>query len=219
MKLSVLIPAFNEAARIKATLQALQQALPGAELVVVDDGSKDSTADIAKQLAPVISTGGNLGKAAALRAGLPHCNGDMIAMVDGDMGINARFIVQLLPWIAAGKWDMAVARFAHSSGGGLGLVRGLARWGIFCCTGRLLTAPLSGQRVARRPVMEQCLPTRGRFGLETEMSLHALRRGYRVVEVPTGFVHRGDGWSPRGFLHRGRQFCDVAGALWRGGRR
>lgn len=218
MKLSVLVPAYNEERWIGATLTALHKALPGAELVVVDDGSSDGTAAVARELATVVSTDSNVGKAGALQFGLPHCSGHVIALVDADMGPGAQFVSQLLPWVVTGGWDMAIALFASSTGGGLGLVRGLARWGIFCCTGRLLVAPLSGQRLARRDLLEHCLPTGGRFGLETELTLRALRRGYRVVEVPTGFVHRGDGWTLRGAAHRGRQLWDVAGALWRGGR-
>lgn len=218
MKVSVLIPAYNEEENISGTIDSLRRALPQAELVVIDDCSRDSTAALAASLGVrVIRHRRNRGKAEALATGLENSVGQVVAMVDGDMGSCAGEISVLTEAVANNCCDLAIALFASSSGGGVGLVRNLARWGIFLLTGVRLKAPLSGQRAATRQLLEQCLPRRGGFGLETELTLNALRRGYRVREFPTGFVHRGQGWKLAGFKHRGRQFIQVLGALLRGG--
>ena len=220
MKASVLIPAYNEEGSILATIESLRRALPQAELVVIDDGSRDQTAALAAAGGVVLLRHpANRGKAEALATGLAACRGQVVALVDGDMGARAGEIAPLVQAVARGDCDMAVALFASSRGGGVGLLRGLAKWGIFFLTGARLQAPLSGQRAASRPLLEQCLPPRGGYGLETELTLNALGRGYRVREYATGFLHRGQGWSWAGFCHRGRQFFQVLGALGRGATR
>lgn len=218
MKVSVLIPAYNEAATIAATLASIQSVLPQAELVVVDDCSTDNTRAIAAaQGVRVITHSQNRGKAEALTSGLIACSGQVVAMVDADMGDLAGEVAPLVQAVLAEECDMAIALFASSRGGGVGLVRNLAYWGILLLTGSRLQAPLSGQRACTRPLLENCLPRRGGYGLETELTLRALRRGYRVKEIPTGFEHRGQGWKLVGFRHRGRQFFHVLLALCRGG--
>ncbi|HOC05699.1 MAG: glycosyltransferase family 2 protein [Bacillota bacterium] len=219
MKVSVIIPAYNEEGKILETIDSVRRALPMAELIVVDDCSSDSTGALAaSQGVKVLRHHCNRGKAAALATGLRNSSGQVVAMVDGDMGSRAGEIAGLVSAVAFDGCDLAIARFSSSRGGGIGLVRTLARWGIYIFSGVKLAAPLSGQRAATRRLLEQCLPDRGGFGLETELTLNALRRGYRIREYPTNFVHRGHGWKLEGFMHRGRQFIDVLGALLRGGR-
>lgn len=218
MRVSVLVPAYNEEELLGETLDSLSRALPGAELVVIDDGSQDGTETVARSREVVFARHArNLGKADALATGLGISSGEIIAMVDADMGSLAGEVLPLIQAVQQGKCDMAIALFASSTGGGLGLVRLLAHWGIFAFTGKRLQAPLSGQRAATRTLLEQCLPRRGGFGLETELTLRALRQGFTVQEIPTGFEHRGDGWKLAGIRHRGRQFFHVLGALGRGG--
>lgn len=217
MKISVVIPAFNEAATVAAAIDAVKAELPEAEVVVVDDGSKDRTSKAAAGADRLIRHLKNQGKAAAIVTGCRAASGEIIAMVDADMAWQAGEVTKLVDAVKSGQGDMAVAVFSVSQGGGLGLVRGLATWGIRFLTGRTLQAPLSGQRAAKREVLTHCLPNWGGFGLETELSIRALRRGYTVVEVPTVFVHQGHGWTPKGFRHRGRQFIHIFFALLRGG--
>lgn len=217
MRVAVIVPSYNEEEKIQATIKSLNTALPQAEIIVVDDGSRDSTGSLAvANGATVISHKFNLGKAEAVATGLGSCRAEVIALVDGDMGASAGEILPLVEAVSQGKCEMAIGRFRISQGGGLGLVRNLATWGIFILTGKKLRAPLSGQRAVTRDLLHNCLPAKGGFGLETELTLNALQKGYRVEEYLTGFVHRGTGWSFQGVRHRGRQFFHVTGALARG---
>src|SRR5215208_4114779 len=95
--LSVVIPAYNETARLGATLRAvvdyLRQNLPKAEIIVVDDGSSDKTAQVARQVfkesrdlrTSVISYKSNLGKGRAVRLGLLAARGDVVLFSDADL--------------------------------------------------------------------------------------------------------------------------------------
>src|SRR3989442_126938 len=96
---------------------------------------------------------------------------------------------------------------------GVGLVKRLARSAIRRATGRRVEAPLSGQRAVRGELL-RALPLAERFGLETAMTLDALRSGARVVEVDVDMDHHHTGRSAAGFTHRAKQGRDIVRALW-----
>ena len=90
------------------------------------------------------------------------------------------------------------------------MVKRLASWGI-AREGMVSEEPLSGQRAMTYQVLQDILPFHSGFGIEIGMTIRALRRGYRVMEVPVQMSHAETGRNLKGFLHRGRQFVDVAG--------
>ena len=74
-------------------------------------------------------------------------------------------------------------------------------------------APLSGQRALTAACLAAVRPLAGGFGVETAMTIDAVRAGFRVVEIPVaGLTHRATGRTLRGFLHRGRQGLHIARA-------
>ena len=131
---SVLMPAFNEASRIEASVSAAL-AIPGVdEVVVIDDGSADQTGDLAaKAGAVVIRLTKNAGKGGALNVGLTKAKGgDVILTLDADLGASALEGVKLLGPVLEGEAHMTVGVFPRrGKGGGFGLAKGLARQG-FC---------------------------------------------------------------------------------------
>jgi glycosyltransferase involved in cell wall biosynthesis len=223
IRVSVLVPAYNEAARIGATVRAARAALgeslpAGAfELIVADDGSRDETAALAEAAgAGCVLRGPHAGKGAALRRAAAAARGDLFLLLDADLGETAAELVHLLRPVLAGEADMTIAIFAAAGGtprAGFGWVIGLARWGVRRLTGRTLAAPLSGQRAMRREVWERVGGPEGGFGAEVGFDVDALRAGFRVLEVPTAMAHAATGRDVRGFLHRGRQFVAVARVL------
>jgi hypothetical protein len=74
--------------------------------------------------------------------------------------------------------------------------------------------PMSGQRALTHEVLSAVRPLASGFGLETAMTIDAVRFGFRVVEVHVGMEHRPTGRDLRGFLHRARQGRDVLAAVW-----
>ena len=221
--ISILIPAFNEAERIGNTIAALRGIDVGhdSEIIVIDDGSADGTAAIAETAgADIVLRQSNTGKGAALSAGLRLVHGDVLLLIDADLGDSAREAVKLLEPVLAGTADMTIATFPDvpGKGGGLGFVVRLARWGIRRLTGRELRAPLSGQRALRASVLDATGGVAAGWGVEIALTVRALWAGLRVEEVATEMDHRVTGRSIRGFVHRGRQFWAallVLIQLWR----
>jgi glycosyltransferase involved in cell wall biosynthesis len=210
--LAVIVTARNEAERLGATLRAL----PEAELWVADDASEDATAAVAAQAgARVVTTPKRLGKGgvATLAAEALLREGDpTVLLADADLGESATQLQALVDVVSDGAADLAVATFAQRVGGGFGIAVGTSRWAIRKATGRTLTAPISGQRALRPGVLTQLLPFAPGFGMETGMTIDALRAGLDVVEVELDLEHRATGKTFSGFLHRGRQARDIARA-------
>lgn len=216
-KVSVLIPAHNEAKYIADTVKAVKQIPDVKEIVVVDDASVDNTVGLAVEAgAVVISLPENLGKGGALNKGLASIDGEIIALVDGDLGATAIEVKKLIEPVLAGKADMTIAKFPKArKKGGFGLVKGLARNGIRLYTGMTVAAPLSGQRVMHRNVIEALGGFESGYGVEVGMTIDVFRKGFRILEVEAKMTHAETGRDLKGFLHRGKQFVHVARVLAR----
>ncbi len=216
-KVSVLIPAHNEEKYIFETVTAVSKIPEVSEIVVIDDASADNTAQLAGEAgATVISLPRNLGKGGALNQGLARVTGEIIALVDGDIGPSAVNLKKLLTPVLTDRADLTVAKFPKAvRKGGFGLVKGLARRGIKYFTGLELAAPLSGQRVMKRKVIEAIGGFASGYGVEVGMTIDAARKGFRIMEVEVQMTHAETGRDWQGFLHRGKQFAQVAGVLAR----
>jgi glycosyltransferase involved in cell wall biosynthesis len=222
---AVVIPAYNEAERIGATVAAALT-LPGVDHVVVaSDGSTDATVRVAAAAgAAVWRTARNQGKAAAMEAGaaavraIDHRDpGDgprHLLFLDADLGSTAAAAAPLIEPVAAGSADMTVAVFAtRVKLGGHGLVVRLSGAGIARATGWRPAQPLNGQRCLTRAAFEAARPLARGFGAETAMSIDLKRKGLRIAEVEVDMAHRATGGDFASQLHRARQLADVAWAL------
>jgi len=220
MTIAAIIPAFNEEKTIRDTIQALQSIKLIDEIWVIDDGSTDQTAEIAAAAgASVHKLAQNRGKGGALAMGVNLAKADILCFVDADLGSSAKEFALLIPPVLNKETDMAIAAFPPAKRrGGFGLVKGLARYGIVKLCGYRPHSPLSGQRVLRRCVWEKinCCSAQG-FGVEVGLTVECLRNGYRLQEIAVEMTHRETGRDLAGFVHRARQFVDVArtcGYLW-----
>lgn len=218
--LSVLIPAYNEEDRIADTIGAVRALPEVSQVLVVDDGSSDQTVQRATAGgAEVLRLGANLGKGEAMNRGVRLLSEHFVALLDGDLGRSASQLSLLAAPVLHGDADLAIACFPPmEKAGGFGLVKGLACRGIHLLTGLKVTAPLSGQRVMRREVLDVVVPFAGGYGVEVAMTIRAARAGFRIVEVPTEMTHSVTGRDIAGFRHRGQQFWHVFWSLVRVGR-
>lgn len=217
-KVSVVIPAYNEEELIGTTLRAIRERLFCCdELIVVDDGSRDGTGELAKKWADqVIRLPRNMGKGVALQTGWQRAAGDVVMFLDSDLGDSASEAAHLLPPLADGLCDMAVAVLPPPRvRGGMGLAKGLAYHGIRFLTGLETRAPLSGQRAIRRELLSRLGRWERGFGVEVAMTVDAVRAGYRVLEIPVSFRHRETGNDWTGYCHRGKEFVAVTQTLYR----
>lgn len=234
-RVAAVVPCKDEADRIAATVAALASLPQVARVVVVDDGSTDDTARVAREAgAEVVGHPRNRGKAAALESGIhrvrelesaeapqrPDRSGPAaLLFVDGDLEGTAANLGVLTDAVLAGEADMTIATLPAqlTAGGGRGLVVGLARRGIERLTGFRAVQPLSGMRCLSPRALEAAMPLARGWGVETALTVDVLRAGLTVLEVPCDLQHRVSGRDWRGQLHRAEQYRDVWLALVRRG--
>ena len=216
----ILIAARDEAERIAATLAALAQEFPRSVVWVADDGSHDATPELARAGgAHVVRLERTAGKGAAVTLAAERAleslreqgaEPPVFILCDGDLAGSAARLGPLRGCVARGEADVAVAVFARSVGGGLGIAKGFARWAIEQRCGLRTRAPISGQRALSREALLAVLPLADGFGMEIGMTVDAVRAGYRVREIELDLAHRATGRSLGGFVHRARQLIDFA---------
>ncbi len=199
---TVLVAARDEEDAIAATITALREAFPDAELVVADDGSRDATAERAAGAGARVVRLPRRGKGQALTLAERTCADGPLLLCDADLRGDLR------PLAAAGG-DVAIAAFSRRVGGGFGLAKGIARALIARRGGRRMDEPLSGQRLLSASARAAVFPVAAGFGVETGMTIDALRAGVDVREVPLDLEHRATTRDLAGFAHRGRQLVDL----------
>ena len=215
MRVSVLIPAWNEADRIDQTILAVRTVPNIHEIIVIDDGSTDETYRVSMEAgARVVRHRTNHGKGAALYSGiLAATDSDVVVFLDADMGETAVEIEKLIKPIVEHRCDMTIGRLPRPLRGGFGLVKGFARRGIRYLGGIDVEAPLSGQRACNRRALDVIGSLGHGYGVEVAMTIDAARGGMRLLEVEVDMKNREYGRDLRGFLHRGRQLMQIARVL------
>ena len=200
--LAVLIAARDEEARIGATVEALRQAFPRAEVIVADDGSRDSTPAAARRAGARVVRLPRLGKGQALSLAEREAPPGALLLCDADLE-------GALAPLLDGDADLTIAAFAERQGGGFGLAKRAARMLVRAFGGFEAREPLSGQRALSPAARQACFPLAPGFGCEVRMTIDAARAGLRVEERELPLRHRATGRDPRGFGHRGRQLLDA----------
>jgi len=204
--LSVVVPTFNEAGSVTGLAERLQAALAGREweLVIVDDGSPDGTADIAAALAPripvnLVRRAGKAGLASAVVAGFAAARGDVLLVMDADLSHPPETVPALVDAIAGGA-DLAVGSRYVVGGGVLDWPlkrRVVSR--VACLMGNVLVPvrdSTSGFFALRRSVIEGV--TLNPIGFKIGFEVIARGRYTTVVEVPYTFRDRELGASKFG---------------------
>jgi glycosyltransferase involved in cell wall biosynthesis len=217
-EIAVVVSAYNEADRLGDTLNAVSEAFPGARVIVADDCSTDATPQIAETAGvELVRPHKHVGKGGAnsvavmrlISRGAPP-ELPVVVLCDGDLGASARELPRLVEALERDEGDLAVASFARRVGGGFGFAVGFSRWAIRRRAGVDASAPISGQRALKPDVVRAVLPFAPGFGMETAMTIDAVRAGFRLVEVELALEHRATGKTLRGFLHRFRQLLSFA---------
>jgi polyisoprenyl-phosphate glycosyltransferase len=170
LKVAAVVPAFNEEARIGAVLEALVGSAPVQEIVVVNDGSRDRTLEVARSFPQVdtIDLPVNRGKGGAMRAGAQRTDADVLLFLDADLiGLQAPHVYDLLDPVLHGEADMTVGVFRGGR-----LATDLSHF---------LVSYISGQRAIRRELFLS-IPgiSHSRSGVETAITRHVKARGLRV---------------------------------------
>lgn len=193
MRISVILPAKNEAEGLRLTLPRLRAHLPDAEVIVVDDGSTDDTASVAAAHgAKILSSPYSMGNGAAIKRGARAAAGEILVFMDGDGQHDPADIPRLLERIQGG-YDMAVG--ARGAGGQANAGRGLANafynrlasW----MTGHRIADLTSGFRAVRADRFREFLHLLPNgFSYPTTSTMAFFRSAYAVAYVPTHVARR-----------------------------
>jgi len=202
MKLSVIIPCYNEVATLEKIVDAVRNSsYQPKEIIVVDDGSTDGSREklngpMAGKIDRIILHEKNQGKGAALRSGFAAATGDMVVVQDADLEYDPNEYARLVSPILAGKADAVfgsrfmggephrVLYFWHSVGNGLlTLVSNMF-------TNLNLTDMETCYKVFRRELIQGIRIEEDRFGFEPEITAKLARSGARIFEVGISYSGR-----------------------------
>ncbi len=204
LHLSVIIPAYNEEKAIREVVErvlAVEPALRGTglqglEVIVVDDGSQDATAQIVQGCPParLLAHGRNRGYGAALKTGFRHASGQLLAFLDADGTYPPEALPQLCRHLLEGKADLVIGCRMGNAESRMPVVRWLGNLLFAGLLSLLGNHPVrdsaSGMRVLRREILPLLYPLPDGLNFTPAMSARALHEGIRVVEVPIAYDER-----------------------------
>lgn len=173
MKVAAIVPAYNEEKTVGGVIETLLSCAAIHEIIVVSDGSSDSTAEVAKSYPiRVIDLQANLGKGGAMKAGAEQTKCDILLFIDADLvGLSPKHIDALLEPVLSGTTIMSIGVFSEGRPS-----TDLAQ---------KLAPSLSGQRAIKRELFEK-VPRleESRYGVEVALTRFAEQQGIEIVAVP-----------------------------------
>lgn len=219
--IAVFIPCYNEELTIDDVVRQFQAQLPDARVYVFDNNSADRTAEIARQAGAVVCYERRQGKGYVVQSMFRQVKADIYIMVDGDETYPAAAVHDLIRPILRNEADMVVGSRMHSQSQSqfkpLNLLGNKMFLAVLNAIFRVkLTDILSGYRAFTREFVQGIPLFGGGFEIETELTIKALERGCRIVEIPINLSHRPEGsYSKIRLIHDGMTILSTIMTLFR----
>ena len=201
MDISIIIPVYNEEASISEIFKkvhALDLKDLGKEILIIDDGSTDETKEILKGFlkhknVKVITHQSNFGKGRAIRTGIEHSKGDIIAIQDSDLEYDPNQLPELISHIVKGEDVVYGSRFKGSVEN-MAFHFYIGNKFLSLATRILYHTPISdmetGFKIFKRRVLEGIHLESDGFDIEPELTAKIIRRSYKILEVPIKYRAR-----------------------------
>lgn len=219
--IAVIIPCLDEAPTLAKVIEDFRRVLPAAHIYVIDNGSSDGTAEVATAHGAEVLIETRRGKGFAVRSAFRRIDADIYIMVDGDDTYPAESVLALLEPVLAGRADMTVgsrrmvgnsSQFRAMNGLGNRLIATFLRLLLRV----KLTDILSGFRVMTRDFVQSVPITARDFEIEAELTVKAIERSYRLLEIPINLRARPEGsFSKLRRVHDGRRIVWTIVLLFR----
>jgi len=197
-RVAVLIPCYNEELTVGEVVRSFRRELPGAKIYVFDNNSIDKTIDRAREAGAIVKFERRQGKGYVVQTMFREVDADVYVMVDGDATYDPLEVHDLIAPILSNEADMVVGSRLH--GAANSEFKMLNRFGnrLFLKILNYLfnvniTDMLSGYRAFNRRFVKSVPLFGGGFETETELTIKALQRSYRIVERPAHLTHRPEG--------------------------
>lgn len=199
MKISIIIPVYNEARTILEVIQRVKEIPFDKEIIVVDDGSNDGTHECLKRCEgdeiTILSHPSNQGKGAAIRTAIPYIRGDIVIIQDADLEYHPSEYPHLIKPILEGKADVVYgSRFLGGTHRVLFFWHAVGNKIITTLSNMLTDLNLSdmetGYKVFRAEALKRINIESNRFGFEPEITAKIAKMGLRIYEVPISYWGR-----------------------------
>ena len=202
MRLSIVIPVYNEAATVGALIDRVRELDIEKELLVVNDGSTDGTREALRRFEglhgiTVHHSPVNLGKGASVRIGFSLAKGDIVTIQDADLELDPSEFLRLIAPIEAGETDVVYgSRFLApppgSRRGNLAFYAANRGLSFFASVlyGQRITDLETCYKLMRREVLQTLNLRAARFEIEPEITAQLCKRGIKILEMPIGYTPR-----------------------------
>jgi len=198
-KIAVLIPCYNEAKTIEKVIKDYRKALPESDIYVYDNNSKDGTDEIARSAGAIVRYEYRQGKGNVIRTMFREIDADCYLMIDGDDTYPAENAKEMCDLVLEGRADMVIGdrlsstyftenkRPFHNFG------NRIVRWLINTLFKNNIKDIMTGYRAFSYEFVKGCPVLSKGFEIETEMTIHAVDKNFKLVEIPVTYRDRPEG--------------------------
>lgn len=198
-KIAVLIPCYNESLTIEKVVKDYKKTLPEADIYVYDNNSKDHTDEIAKKAGAIVRYEYRQGKGNVIRTMFREIDADCYLMIDGDDTYPAENAREMCDLILEKKADMVIGDrlsstyFTENKRPFHNLGNRLVRYSINKLFGNQIKDIMTGYRAFSYEFVKGFPVLSKGFEIETEMTIHAVDKNYKLVEIPVSYRDRPKG--------------------------